>query len=82
MCSSDLPTPIPLAPQTRFPLIKLHPSFYSEKYDSNAMLAVHEKLQHKAGRVRELGDTLNIEYIVVMVYSDSTHFINVGTAAL
>ncbi|KAI0743684.1 hypothetical protein C8Q80DRAFT_1079612, partial [Daedaleopsis nitida] len=54
---------------------------YSEIYNSDAMNLEHEAIQ-AAGR--ETGDTNNVEYVVapILVYSDSTHLTNFGTASL
>ncbi|KAI0694638.1 hypothetical protein C8T65DRAFT_584885 [Cerioporus squamosus] len=57
---------------------------WSDTYNSDEMLDEHEKLQEKARTDREPGDPDDIEYVVapILLYSDSTHLANFGTAAL
>ncbi|KAI0349974.1 hypothetical protein OH77DRAFT_1499288 [Trametes cingulata] len=54
---------------------------YSEIYDSDALLADDEEIQQRA---REAEDAEDVEYIVVpiLLWSDSTHLANFGTASL
>ncbi|TFK81828.1 hypothetical protein K466DRAFT_648231 [Polyporus arcularius HHB13444] len=69
--SPDIPAPVP-------------ERLISETYNSDAMLRLHEEIQHKARAAREPGDADDLEYVVapVQIYSDSTHLANFGTASL
>lgn len=57
---------------------------YTDIYNSDAMLEEHENIQEKAKLHREPDDPEDLEYVVgpILVYSDSTHLTNFGTAAL
>ncbi|KAI0737525.1 hypothetical protein C8Q80DRAFT_1115077 [Daedaleopsis nitida] len=57
---------------------------YSDIFNADAMLDEHEKIQRKAVDDREANDSAEVEYVVapILLYSDSTHLTNFGTAAL
>ncbi|KAH9932168.1 hypothetical protein B0H21DRAFT_867145 [Amylocystis lapponica] len=52
---------------------------YGELYTADAMIAEHDKIQ---AQPREAGCTLETVVAAIMLYSDSTHLANFGTAAL
>ncbi|EJF62543.1 hypothetical protein DICSQDRAFT_146222 [Dichomitus squalens LYAD-421 SS1] len=54
---------------------------FMDIYNSEAMIREHEELQR---RPRNPDDAPNVEYVIgsIMVYSDSTHLTNFGTASL
>ncbi|EJF60787.1 hypothetical protein DICSQDRAFT_147740 [Dichomitus squalens LYAD-421 SS1] len=54
---------------------------FTDVYNSNAMIRAHEEIQ---SRPRHPDDAADVEYVVagIMVYSDSTHLTNFGTASL
>lgn len=77
--SSGSHTPVS-TPSNQLPPERL----YSDIYNSDAMVKEDTSIQEKARTAREEGDDEHIEYAVapILVYSDSTHLTNFGTAAL
>ncbi|KAI0631040.1 hypothetical protein C8Q77DRAFT_1062500 [Trametes polyzona] len=56
----------------------------SEAYNADTFLRLHDEVQVKARSNREPGDSPTLEYAAapIMLYSDSTHLTNFGTASL